>query len=875
MKATLRIIMGGLLVIALLTISLSTSIGASVSYPTTDAMTSQGQALQIEKIEVNQGVGVQKENNLKFVAGKPTVIRAFLNEEVTLDTNIENTVAVVSRDGAEAARLAAKSSDRPVKIVEFLCPSMADCGNWAAGSYVFNVKVNAATLSTEGTAYTFQERAKLNVLAVPVKTCIGGEVASVPDDKWKQFDKFTEAVYPVAAGNLVWTTREEFDFSDCSKYDLVNDTAQRAVWEALTNLMPATCQADPKGPGCYDLIVGFINKRIPTPGGGELQGFTYGKPTNIVVETDADAPATVAHEIAHVYGIGDTYNGGSIRCSANPAYTGITGNLWEGETGYAACTETKHAAYDTIVVGETDNMYEIGGRGVLPMMADYMGSAMEMKDAWTSKWVYDWLFDKLPPAPAPATAQADQRLLYYFGYIQPATGTVQRGVWETFEDSIVEDAPAHGPYWIAGLAGDAIVITRTLDVQVSPPASRGSPTHDLAEVPFEGVMPFPAGITRFQIFKNTELLDEVTVSAHAPVVSAVAPATGGSYNGPYTITWSASDADGDDLYYTVEYNADVTKPASPWWALASDLTEMQWADDFSELPGGAHARIRVTASDGILAGRAESVEFQVPFKAPEIYMQEPAWGYDYELGDEVELEVEALDLQDETLADSQIQWSSSIGGALGSGSYIIAGGLAQGEHVITARVTNSAGLSASDAITIRVGNLSSEYIEYVAGSQQVAHLTNSYAGQIASLDAPARAVYTDTVIEYEYLKDIPATAPGGGAYVAGRNFSLRAWVAQGEDWQPADFHSAVPMTLTLSYAALPANVPASSLKIYRWDAAGARWIDAATECAPNSAYNRSVAGQISVGVCHFGEFALLGAQGATMRHAFMPMIKRR
>ena len=83
------------------------------------------------------------------------------------------------------------------------------------------------------------------------------------------------------------------------------------------------------------------------------------------------------------------------------------------------------------------------------------------------------------------------------------------------------------------------------------------------------------------------------------------------------------------------------------------------------------------------------------------------------------------------------------------------------------------------------------------------------------------------------------------------------------------------MPLTLSDAALPANVPASSLKIYRWDAAGARWIDAATECAPNSAYNRSVAGQISVGVCHFGEFALLGAQGATMRHAFMPMIKRR
>ena len=130
MKLALRIILGGLLVVALLTISLSAGIGASMADQLQDATTSQGQMLQaqqlqIEKIEINQVVGVQKDANLKFVAGKPTIIRAFLNEEVTLDTHTENTVAVVSRNGAEAARLTAKSSDRPVKVVEFLCPSMA------------------------------------------------------------------------------------------------------------------------------------------------------------------------------------------------------------------------------------------------------------------------------------------------------------------------------------------------------------------------------------------------------------------------------------------------------------------------------------------------------------------------------------------------------------------------------------------------------------------------------------------------------------------------------------------------------------------------------------------------------------------------------
>ena len=112
-------------------------------------------------------------------------------------------------------------------------------------------------------------------------------------------------------------------------------------------------------------------------------------------------PATVAHEVAHVYGIGDTYNGGSIRCSANPAYPGITGKLWEGETNFSQCTAPKHPKYDTILVPASDNMYEVGGRGALPDTGDYMGAGpMAMNDIWTSKFVYDYLFDKLAPGAA-------------------------------------------------------------------------------------------------------------------------------------------------------------------------------------------------------------------------------------------------------------------------------------------------------------------------------------------------------------------------------------------------------------------------------------------------------------------------------------------
>ncbi len=50
---------------------------------------------------------------------------------------------------------------------------------------------------------------------------------------------------------------------------------------------------------------------------GRLQGYTMGSPANIVVASDEDAAATIAHEIAHNFGIGDAYDGGRFS-QANP-----------------------------------------------------------------------------------------------------------------------------------------------------------------------------------------------------------------------------------------------------------------------------------------------------------------------------------------------------------------------------------------------------------------------------------------------------------------------------------------------------------------------------------------------------------------------------
>ncbi|HEX7139266.1 MAG TPA: hypothetical protein VF219_15535 [Vicinamibacterales bacterium] len=75
------------------------------------------------------------------------------------------------------ATIAPIATREAVSVVDFLCPTRATCGNWAAGSYEFDVTVNGTTKSTRGTKYEFVERGMMRILAVPVTANYGGTIA--------------------------------------------------------------------------------------------------------------------------------------------------------------------------------------------------------------------------------------------------------------------------------------------------------------------------------------------------------------------------------------------------------------------------------------------------------------------------------------------------------------------------------------------------------------------------------------------------------------------------------------------------------------------------------------------------------------------------
>ena len=661
---------------------------------------------QIDRIEVNQAIGIQKNNALKFVAGKDTVIRAFLTSAVIVDP--AQTKADITRDGQAIATLQPNSYDGATSVVDFQCPSRAACGNWAAGNYTFAVMVNGVTKDTMGTNYSFVERGTLRILAVPVKANYGGVVVPVTNDSWKKMWQFTRSTYPVAADKFQWVEHEGLDLSD-SMYDLETDQGRFNVWETLAKLMPLNCVENPSGPGCFNQIFGFIMARPNGFPNGNLQGYTYGKPANIGVITDQDAPATVAHEIGHTYGLGDTYNGGSFNCPVNPAPADFQGKDWVERTKTVSCTAQGKNALTGVggtLVPAEHSPYEVGGRGSLPNMAEFMGSDGNQSQFWITQDAYDRLFDQLAPSQAlTALATTPLRLINFSGLIRQNANTsadVTVEPWYSFTDSIVIPNTI-GNYMIAAVnAAGTLLATHALQLEFDVVGSKGQPPKHVDPAPFEGEMPFPDGTTKFQIIRGTQVVREIAVSPRAPVVSAVASTLTGTISGSKLITWTASDPDGDRLSFAVAFNPDVTNPNSDWDLLARDLTVPQFNQNFDELPGGPHAKIAVIATDGVNTTEVESAEFVVAAKPPAVFIETLPSGGVTGAGREVALEGVAEDLQDGEIPDSNLQWSSNISGALGIGSKLVVRGLPQGTHIISLKATNSLGLTATDTVTLTV-----------------------------------------------------------------------------------------------------------------------------------------------------------------------------
>jgi len=682
-------------------------------------------AVEIKSIEVNQVLGVQKDSHQYYVAGKHTIVSAVLSEAAIIKST--DSVTVTPSVG-QSFTMSPKAPGVSTSTVDFVCDSLAACKNWAVGTYTFNVSVNGTTKNFPG-PYTFESGDPLRILAVPVKANYGTKgIKSVAVGTWEKLNRFTQQVYPLGEGKLVWTNRTAGLDGSAAKYDLEKSKGpgDLNLAKELGKLIPSSCKTSPKAVGCYDWVIGFIKEAPVQDDGQSMAGFTFGGYRSVVVVAgDQDAQATVAHEIAHKYGIGDTYNdadSSSIRCSVNPAPDGFKGLNWDNNrVAFPGCTAGRPASTLEDSSGNLANgaqvpasahPYEVGGRGLLQEMVDFMAASGRVplqSQIWITPDVYDWLFLRMvknqPDTPKSTTSvitrlamdAGPQRFLSFSGSLSKSD-IVALDPWKSYTDT-ADLADTSGALMIRALDGSGnAVASSSFDVEFF----TVHPARTIDPAPFTGVVRFPSGTVKFQIVKNGIVLTEVPVSANQPTVSDVSPTSPVTLGGPYTITWTSNDPDGGTLTYTVEYNPDVTNPDSPWMILVDDLETASWDEDFSLLPGGAHAQIRVTASDGVLTASAESSQFTVPVQKPDVFIDDLPWGTTYLAGSPVLFVGSAYDLQDEWLADSRLAWTSNISGALGYGSELMVNDLKTGTHTVTLTATNSAGLTASSTVDVVV-----------------------------------------------------------------------------------------------------------------------------------------------------------------------------
>lgn len=411
-------------------------------------------------IEINQGLsnhlkldaaatreadgGITKMND--FVAKKQTAVMFMVpggadsnNQTITEDAakaivaNYKLSVkAVVDGNESESEALTADASN--ITLKSFYDKDSDTAAGWMAvisfpegpdkGTYNFHLFDNGTEVGTNN-GVNFYETKTLNILAVPVTGYWSkGAAPEFPQDKIGQpiecdanswgstvadVKTYLKDVYPIADINIV--EGKTLD-AGTAEYDMCSADGQKKLWEEANKLQTKDKET---GKDKYDLILAFVMYRQDENGSG--QGYTFGRPTNIITLTDKDMLPTVAHEIAHCYQVGDEYDGGSLNSAVNFAPVGYkgrdfvsgeenttsaaTGDYWSD--GKLGGTNAENNGAGTVIYPSL-HPYKLSTGEFVHFANDkkdptisYMGSGYAGSDNyyWTSSLIWEHLFKEL------------------------------------------------------------------------------------------------------------------------------------------------------------------------------------------------------------------------------------------------------------------------------------------------------------------------------------------------------------------------------------------------------------------------------------------------------------------------------------------------
>jgi len=219
-------------------------------------------------------------------------------------------------------------------------------------------------------------------------------------------------------------------------------------------------------------------------------------------------------------------------------------------------------------------------------------------------------------------------------------------------------------------------------------------------IPIDIIMKYPENGDKFVIQKGDKEIYTRQISNNAPKVAFTGITFDKNDENIVTVTWEASDADGDELYFDLFYDTadDV------YYQIAFDLTKNSFTVDMSTFPGSETGYFYIYASDGINTAEAQSDYFNVAFKGPFI-VADDSKPITAKSSDEILFDPKAYDNNDGYLKANNVKWLVDGVPFAATGKLLIKPNqLRAGTYIFTCEATNSKGQTTTKDFKVEILN---------------------------------------------------------------------------------------------------------------------------------------------------------------------------
>ena len=316
---------------------------------------------------------------------------------------------------------------------------------------------------------------------------------------------------------------------------------------------------------------------------------------------------------------------------------------------------------------------------------------------WISPFEFKAIFNKLKaPDTSKNSTPATRTYLLFSGVVHIDNQVEFEPIWEVTASEPPILPPNGDDYCVDLLdSSESVLDSHCFDLEFVDPL-----TGDVLDMQYFAVSLFKNPVGKYILLrKNSTELGRVSASDTLPQVTLTSPTGEGPFTGNLEVAWSGSDLDGDDLHYNLLYSPD---DGSIWYPVAINLTDTMTTLDLDWVMGSSQARLRVEVSDGFHCSSDESSSiFVVDDKNPWVTISHPQEGAVIQ-GMMTNLSGSGVDLEDGSLSDSSLVWTSDIDGVLGEGNLLWDVSLSGGLHQITLTATDSQHNTASETISIMV-----------------------------------------------------------------------------------------------------------------------------------------------------------------------------